>query len=440
MHLRCLVFVLLTFPAGARRRMLMDDSQRGAQQQSNTLTNELEVSVESQETLIPGSSLARSAGQQMPELRWQSASRGASKPIDNLGDYDVVSQPQRSATPVMQFGGNFFKSADEKMPAKKNRVAKTKLKKFQKSEKAAVRGPASLAVLGAPLAGLPAILLAASLANPAIIPDKTPFAFLDGFYPPAVERAAQVKAINEKNAAIEKEKAEAEKKKNAEKKKAEEEAEGAAGAASAKTATKDAGAKKPTTAVPRPAVPRPEIKPAADTSAAIRKAAAEKAEANKAAQAQISAAEKERLKAMDIRRNEPVSPLGLRLRRTLGPIGYGTRSSLEADGGSIYALPGGGGAAGDSTVGKAKGPTRDVALESKKASEARIEVEAKRKAANLQQAKEAGEARQARIEEARAERKPTLAPVERKSANLQQAKEAEQARQARIQKAQAERR
>jgi len=392
MHLRCLVFVLSTFPAGARRRVLVDESQRGAQQQSNTLTNELEVSVESQETLIPGSSLVRSAGQQMPEPRWQSASRGASKPVDDLGDYDVASQPQRSVTPVMQFGG---------------RREKTKLKKFQKSENAVVRGPASLAVLGAPLAGLPAILLGAYLLNPAIIPDKTPFGFLDGFYPPAIERAAQVKAINEKNAAIEKEKAAAEAKKNAEKQKAEAVTGAAAGAAPAKTAPKDAGAKTPTTAVPRPAVPRPavprpEIKSAADSSAGVRKAATEKAEAKKAAEVQRFTADKERLKAMEVRRSEPVQPLGLRLRRTLGPIGYGTRSSLEANGGSIYALPGGG-AAGDFTVGKAKG--LDAALESQKAFEARTEVEAKRKAANLQQAKEAGQARQARIEKAQAERK-----------------------------------
>jgi len=53
MHLRGLVLLLLSLPGSAHRSIRIDDSHHGAQQQNNMLTNGLEASAVSQETLIP---------------------------------------------------------------------------------------------------------------------------------------------------------------------------------------------------------------------------------------------------------------------------------------------------------------------------------------------------------------------------------------------------
>jgi len=342
MCLRRLFLVLMICPGVARRRMHTNDSHNGAQQQSNTLTTELGVSAESLEALIPGSGLVRPVGPQIPQPWRQSASHGASEVVDNLGDYGIVSQPQRSATPVMQFGGNLFRSADpgkskrKVTPAKRKvtlaKTGKSKRKvtpaktRATKSQKAVVRDPASLPVLGAPLAGLLAIILAGSQVNPDVVPDT----------PPQV-------------------------------------------AATAQAAAKDVGASAPAAALPAPQ-PAPKLDKGFE---AAQTAPAEKGTAEPAARQQEVAKTRS-------------------LRRVLGPLGYGTRSSLEADGGSIYALPGSGLAAGDDTVGKAK--EAEAALANQANFEASKAAEAERRAANLEKAKAAGQARLARMEKARAER------------------------------------
>jgi len=54
MHLGTLLLFLLFLPGGARRRVRIDGSRQDAQQQSNTLTEGLDVSVQAREALIPG--------------------------------------------------------------------------------------------------------------------------------------------------------------------------------------------------------------------------------------------------------------------------------------------------------------------------------------------------------------------------------------------------
>jgi len=71
MRLRGLTLLLLFLPGVARRSIRSDDSHHGAQQQNNTLANGLDVSAESQETLIPGGirrGLSRRAGPQAGTL------------------------------------------------------------------------------------------------------------------------------------------------------------------------------------------------------------------------------------------------------------------------------------------------------------------------------------------------------------------------------------
>jgi len=54
MHIRGLVFALLFLPGGARRSMRVESFHRDVQQQSNSLGNGLDASVEVQEGFIPG--------------------------------------------------------------------------------------------------------------------------------------------------------------------------------------------------------------------------------------------------------------------------------------------------------------------------------------------------------------------------------------------------
>lgn len=204
--------------------------------------------------------------------------------------------PQRSASPVMQLRNPFKAPAPAPEPAKgpfglsnpfqssepasKGVVASTKavrkpaLKKFKQNDKAVARGLLpTLAVLGAPVGGGLAILLATLFVSPSLAPDGLPFNFLDQFYPPAIERKArvakEVKAIEEvkeaekKKEAAKKAAAEAEAKK-AEEEKAKEEAKKAKAAPKAAApapAPAPAAAPKPAPAPP----PAKKLVPAPDT-------------------------------------------------------------------------------------------------------------------------------------------------------------------------------
>jgi len=221
--------------------------------------------------------------------------------------------PQRSASPVMQLRNPFKAPAPAPEPAKgpfglsnpfqspapapepakggpfglsnpfqspepdsKGVVAPTKavskpaLKKFKQNDKAVARGVLPvLAVLGAPVGGGLAILLATALVSPSLVPDELPFNFLDRFYPPAIERKARVdaelKRIQAAKEAAKKAAAEAEAAKKAaaeaEAKKAEEEkkAEEAKNAKAAPKAAAKAPAPAPA-AAPKPAPAPPPAK------------------------------------------------------------------------------------------------------------------------------------------------------------------------------------
>lgn len=58
-HFCGLVLSLLLLPGGARRSIRIHEFQDGAQRQSNTLSNRLEVSDATREALIPGAGVAR---------------------------------------------------------------------------------------------------------------------------------------------------------------------------------------------------------------------------------------------------------------------------------------------------------------------------------------------------------------------------------------------
>jgi len=135
----------------------------------------------------------------------------------------------RAGRPAMQFGfQNFDRDAVERdglqilspIAGAAKRDPDQELKKFKKKEDAVATGTLpAVAVLGAPLGGGLAIIAAALIADPNLVPSSTPFAFLNRFYPPAVEKKARDTATREKL-----EKAAAEKKAKEEAKKAEKEA------------------------------------------------------------------------------------------------------------------------------------------------------------------------------------------------------------------------
>jgi len=79
MHLRCLAFLLLFLPGGARRSLRIDNSHHSKQQQNSTLANSLDVSAELQETLIPGgfgTGMSRRVGQRAGALSEWSKQHG----------------------------------------------------------------------------------------------------------------------------------------------------------------------------------------------------------------------------------------------------------------------------------------------------------------------------------------------------------------------------
>ena len=103
-----------------------------------------------------------------------------------------------------------------------------------------IRGPLGLLVLLAPVGLAPIVIAGLLLFGGGKAPSQLPFNFLDGFYPPAIEVKAKLKAIQEKKEAAAA--AEAAAKKAAEKAAAEEAAK--AEAAKAKAAPAPAAAKK----------------------------------------------------------------------------------------------------------------------------------------------------------------------------------------------------
>jgi len=147
----------------------------------------------------------------------------------------------------MQFGfQNFDRSAVERdglqilspIAGAAKRDKDTKLKKYKKDENAVLTGtPKALAVMATLPGGLLAIVLAALVADPNLVPDSLPFGFLNPFYPPAVAKKAEVKAAVDKKEAEQKA-AEAKEKKKAEEAAAAKAAEEAA--AKAKEAPKAA--------------------------------------------------------------------------------------------------------------------------------------------------------------------------------------------------------
>jgi len=188
------------------------------------------------------------------------------------------------------FTFNPFAGKAEQAPARGRgpRQSKSKLTK-KSSAPGSVSGlPAVALLLSAPV-GAATILAALIISGAGVLPEKTPFGFLDDFYPPAVEKkkkeaaaAAAAKAVATKEAAEKAAKAEAEVKAKAEalaKAAAEKEA------AEAKVPVGKAKAAAPQAAAPAP----PKV--AAPTAAAPQ-AAAPKATAPKAAAPAVAPAKK----------------------------------------------------------------------------------------------------------------------------------------------------
>lgn len=150
----------------------------------------------------------------------------------------------RAGRPAMQFGFQNYKREEAEReglgylspiagPAKRD--PDVPLKKFKKKDDAVATGVLpSLAVLGAPIGGGLAILLATLVADPALAPDSLPFDFLNGLYPPAIEKKIQVKAAVEKAEKAKKAAAEKEAAKKAEKEAEEAKAKAAEAAPKAK--------------------------------------------------------------------------------------------------------------------------------------------------------------------------------------------------------------
>jgi len=84
MHLRGLVLFLLCLAGGARRSMRIKDSHQDTQQQNSMRANELEVSVEAREELIPGGFVTGSqtgASRAVPEMMARNPPASPTKPV-----------------------------------------------------------------------------------------------------------------------------------------------------------------------------------------------------------------------------------------------------------------------------------------------------------------------------------------------------------------------
>jgi len=109
-HLRGLVLLPLFLSGGARRRIRIDDTYHGAQQQNNALANGLAVSAVSQETLIPGgfgTGLFRHVGLGAGALREESMQDGrrAGHPEPYRGAPLILSGPRRSKVTLQAGSG-----------------------------------------------------------------------------------------------------------------------------------------------------------------------------------------------------------------------------------------------------------------------------------------------------------------------------------------------
>lgn len=158
---------------------------------------------------------------------------------------------------------NLFAGKADEAPAR-GRGSKKVSKKFAKEANApgSVSGLPAIGLLLAAPGGAATILAALVISGTGVLPDATPFEFLDGFYPPAVEKK-KIKAAKEAEAAAEAKKAkEAAAKKEAEAK-AKEEAEAKAKAEAEAAAKAAAPAAKAAKAAPVAKAAPPATAPAA---------------------------------------------------------------------------------------------------------------------------------------------------------------------------------